>query len=95
MRNPGQVLDQRNRITRKTSYGPIASPVESVVAMLVLSPGPPYSAAAAACSCPRFAAAGWNQGGRVSIARARAAVTASGGREDDVVGQLYDMVMFL
>ena len=39
MRNPGQVLDQRNRITRKTSYGPIASPVESVVAMF--SPLPP------------------------------------------------------
>jgi hypothetical protein len=47
-------------------------------------PCPPSSAAAAACSCPRFAAAGRKQGERVSIARARAAVTASGGREDDV-----------
>jgi len=33
IRREMQVLDQRNRITRKTTWGPIDSPAESVVAM--------------------------------------------------------------
>lgn len=33
LRREMQVLDQRNRIMRKTSYGPIVSPAESVVTM--------------------------------------------------------------